>query len=79
MLQQYIALYCYNYRNLQEKIEHFVPGNDLTEIKDTLLLSRNYIKKLDIRQLLPPVREAPKMFQLDDDDGASDAGGILYY
>ncbi|XP_067939661.1 dynein regulatory complex subunit 5-like [Watersipora subatra] len=61
-------------RNLQEKIEHFVPGSDLTEIKDTLLLSKNYVKKLDIRQLLPPVRETPKIFQLDDDDAASDAG-----
>lgn len=59
---------------MQEKIEHFVPGSDLSEIKDTLLLSRNYIKKLNIRQLLPPVREAPKIFQLDDDDAASDAG-----
>lgn len=62
------------FSNLQEKVEFFVPGSDLKEIKDTLLLSKNYITKLDIRQLLPPVREAPKAFQLDDDDAASDAG-----
>lgn len=63
-----------SFRNLQEKIEHFVPGDDMSALKDTILLSKNYITKLDIRQLLPPVRESPKLFQLDDDDAASDAG-----
>ena len=67
-------LLCVCNRNLQEKIEHFVPGDDMTELRDVLKLSKNYITKLDIRQLLPPVREAPKAFQLDDDDAASDAG-----
>lgn len=68
---------CFITRNLEEKIEHFVPGTDLSVIKDTLLLSKNYITRLHIKQLLPPVREAPKPFQLDDDDAASDAGFFL--
>jgi len=62
------------FRNLEELIEHYVPGDDMTHIRDTIMLSKKYIKKLDIKQLLPPVREAPKPFQLDDDDNASDAG-----
>lgn len=64
------------YRNLEERIEHFVPGSDMSELKDMLLLSKNYITRLKIKQLLPPVREAPKPFQLDDDDTASDAGAV---
>lgn len=59
-------------RNLQQIVEHFVPeSTDMTEINETLPLSANYVKKLDIRQLLPPVREAPKGPDFDD---ASDAG-----
>ncbi|KAK3595522.1 hypothetical protein CHS0354_021623 [Potamilus streckersoni] len=59
-------------RNLQDIIEHFVPETtDPSRLNDSLPLSSNYVKKLEIRQLLPPVREAPKGPDFDD---ASDAG-----
>lgn len=62
-------------RNLQGIIEHFVPGTtDPTILNETLDLSSQYVKKLDIRQLLPPVRETPKGPDFDD---ASDAGSDL--
>ncbi|CAH1790851.1 unnamed protein product [Owenia fusiformis] len=64
-------------RNLQHIIEHFVPENsDATELNETLPLSANYIKTLDIKQLLPPVKEAPKGLDAIDDmsDTGSDAG-----
>jgi hypothetical protein len=38
-------------------------------------LSANYVKKLDVQQLLPPVRETPKGPDFDDaSDTGSDAG-----
>ena len=63
-------------RNLQYIIEHFVPGTtDPTVLDETLPLSANYVKKLDIRQLLPPVKEAPKGIDDDLSDGeGSDSG-----
>lgn len=63
-------------RNLQEIIEQFVPETtDITRLNDTLPLSSNYVKKIDVRQLLPPVREAPKGPDFDDaSDAGSDAG-----
>ena len=63
-------------KNLQQIVEHFVPETtDPTQLNETLPLSANYVKKLDIRQLLPPVREAPKGPDFDDaSDGGSDAG-----
>ena len=59
-------------KNLERIIEHFVPeSTDPTELNETLQLSANYIKRLDIRQLLPPVKEAPKGPHDDDlSDGA---------
>ncbi len=60
-------------RNLQTIIEHFVPENtDPTQLNQTIPLSANYIKTLDIRQLLPPVKEAAKG---PDTDDISDADG----
>ena len=64
-------------RNLQRIIEHFVPeSTDPTELNDTIPLSANYIRKLDIRQLLPPVKEAPKGIDSDDisDGDGSESG-----
>lgn len=63
-------------RNLQLIVEHFVPETtDPTELNETLPLSANYVKKLDVQQLLPPVRETPKGPDFDDaSDAGSDAG-----
>lgn len=63
-------------KNLQEIIEHFVPETtEPTRLNETVPLSANYIKRLDIRQLLPPVREAPKGPDFDDgSDAGSDTG-----
>lgn len=59
-------------RNLQQIIEHFVPETtNSTELHETLQLSRQFIKKIDIRQLLPPVQESANGVELDD---ASDTG-----
>ncbi|XP_063429514.1 dynein regulatory complex subunit 5-like isoform X2 [Mytilus trossulus] len=63
-------------RNLQQIVENFVPETtDPNELNETLPLSANYVKKLDVQQLLPPVREAPKGPDFDDaSDAGSDAG-----
>lgn len=63
-------------RNLQDIVENFVPETtDLDRLTKTLPLSAHYVKKLDIRQLLPPVREAPKGPDFDDvSDAGSDIG-----
>lgn len=63
-------------RNLQQIIEHFVPETtDPTELNETLQLSADFIKKINVRQLLPPVREAPKGPDFDDNsDAGSEAG-----
>jgi len=63
-------------KNLQQIIELFVPETtDPAQLEETLSLSANFIKKIEIRQLLPPVREAPKGPDFDDvSDAGSDAG-----
>ena len=54
-------------RNLQSIIENFVPENtDPVELNETILLSANYVKKIIIRQLLPPIKDAPKNTEVDD-------------
>lgn len=54
-------------RNLQQIIELFVPETtDPTELEETLKLSADFVKKIDVRQLLPPVREAPKNPDFDE-------------
>ena len=61
-------------KNLEEIIEHFVPDStDDTELKDTLNMSTNYVQRLEIKQLLPPVKDAK-----DDDqsDAGSDTGEV---
>ena len=60
-------------RNLQQIIENYVPETtNCTELNETLPLSALYVKKLDIKQLLPPVKDAPKVHEIDD---LSDADG----
>jgi len=63
-------------KNLQQIIELFVPETtDPAQLDETLNLSANFIKKLEIKQLLPPVREAPKGPDFDDvSDAGSDMG-----
>ncbi|CAL1536298.1 unnamed protein product [Lymnaea stagnalis] len=63
-------------RNLQQIIELFVPeASDSDELDDTVMLSANFIKKLDIRQLLPPVPQKSKGPDFDEiSEAASDAG-----
>ncbi|KAL9958304.1 hypothetical protein ACROYT_G035304 [Oculina patagonica] len=57
-------------RNLEGIIENFVPETtDPSLLNETLKLSAPYVRGLNIRQLLPPVKEA-----LIKDDDASDAG-----
>eukprot|EP00914_Ancora_sagittata_P023533 GHVO01046524.1.p1 GENE.GHVO01046524.1~~GHVO01046524.1.p1 ORF type:complete len:500 (+),score=55.74 GHVO01046524.1:31-1500(+) len=59
-------------RNLQGIIENFVPeSTDVTELNEVLPLSSNYVQKLDIQQLLPPVKDTPK----GPDDDMSDGDG----
>ena len=57
-------------KNLQQIIEHFVPETtDTRELDETMALSANYVNRLEIAQLLPPVKEARA-----DGDDVSDAG-----
>lgn len=63
-------------RNLEELIEHYIPDKDDSGQLDQIIsLSAPYIKRLDIKQLLPPVKE-PK---IDDEvsEDASDVGDEL--
>ncbi|XP_025104859.1 dynein regulatory complex subunit 5-like [Pomacea canaliculata] len=68
-------------RNLQRIIEMFVPGKtDETELKETVALSASFVKKLDIKQLLPPVKEdikGPDIYKEDVSDAGSDNGDEL--
>ncbi|KAK6488904.1 dynein regulatory complex subunit 5 [Huso huso] len=61
-------------RHLEKIIELFIP--DVTDIKtvlDVVPLCKNYVKKLNISQLLPPVKEP----QMNEDDNASDTASDL--
>ncbi|XP_044129043.1 dynein regulatory complex subunit 5 [Bufo gargarizans] len=67
-------------RHLQNLVELFIP--DLTDtgpICDAAELSKNYIRRLEIQQLLPPVRvEVRREDEADDlSDSGSDAAGDL--
>eukprot|EP00794_Sanderia_malayensis_P017554 gene17554-19304_t len=67
-------------RNLEEIVEKFVPGTtDPTVLNETLQLSSNYIKSLNICQLLPPVKEPPIKDEDEDDDSGSESGETLSY
>jgi len=59
-------------RNLEDIIETFVPGTtDDTHLNQTLALSSHFVKRLDVKQLLPPVKESNSAM---DDDNMSDSG-----
>ena len=57
-------------RHVQHLIENFVPeSTDDTELKEALKLSCGLIRRLDIRQLLPPVKvESSVMIDDDSED-----------
>ncbi|XP_019647867.1 PREDICTED: T-complex-associated testis-expressed protein 1-like [Branchiostoma belcheri] len=60
-------------RNLEHIIEHFVPErSNMDIVTDVLPLSGEYIKKLNIKQLLPPIKEETKR-----DDDTSETGSEL--
>jgi len=43
---------------VKDIIERFVPeSTDPTELNETLALSTNYVRRLIVRQLLPPIRD----------------------
>ena len=57
-------------RNAQEAVEKFVPEvSDLTELQDLLRLSSPYVRRLIIRQLLPPPHEKPITLEEEDGEG----------
>ncbi|XP_065052349.1 dynein regulatory complex subunit 5-like [Rhopilema esculentum] len=65
-------------RNLEEIIEKFVPGTtDPSLLEKTLKLSSDYIKSINIKQLLPPVKEPPIRDEDEDEDSGSESGDTL--
>lgn len=66
-------------KNLQQIIELFVPDkSDSDELEDTIALSANFITKLEIKQLLPPLASVSKGPDFDENsDAASDTGDEL--
>ncbi|XP_075250689.1 dynein regulatory complex subunit 5-like isoform X2 [Convolutriloba macropyga] len=64
-------------RQLQEMIEAFIPGTtDLSVLKNYLTLVGRFIVRVDVRQLLPPIRE-PSKDDGDLSDTGSDAGDVI--
>ncbi|XP_033105007.1 dynein regulatory complex subunit 5-like [Anneissia japonica] len=62
-------------RHVEYIIEHFVPeSTEVTQLATTLPLSSPYIWKLDIKQLLPPVKEEQNKSSDDVSDVGSDSG-----
>ncbi|XP_072031819.1 dynein regulatory complex subunit 5-like isoform X2 [Amphiura filiformis] len=62
-------------RHLENIIEHFVPETtELDELKETLPLASPYVQRMDIKQLLPPVKEEQIKAMEDVSDAGSDAG-----
>ena len=62
-------------KNMQKIIENFVPESTSSNLLyETMPLSANYIKRLEIGQLLPPVKETPKGEGDDLSDAGSDSG-----
>ncbi|XP_072543503.1 dynein regulatory complex subunit 5 [Salminus brasiliensis] len=62
-------------RHLENIIELFIP--DQTEPKsvlDVVALCQNYVRRLKITQLLPPIKNPPKFDEDDTSDSASDLG-----
>lgn len=62
-------------RHLENIIELFIPDvTDQKVVLDMVPLCRNYVKRLDISQLLPPIKEPQKIEEDDSSDSASDMG-----
>ncbi|OCT79585.1 dynein regulatory complex subunit 5 [Xenopus laevis] len=60
-------------RNLEYLIEHFIPDvSDTGPILETAKLSKDFVNKLDIKELLPPVKLDTK--KDDEEDEVSDTG-----
>uniref|UniRef100_A0A8C5HPG3 T-complex-associated-testis-expressed 1 n=1 Tax=Gouania willdenowi TaxID=441366 RepID=A0A8C5HPG3_GOUWI len=56
-------------RHLKEVIELFVPGStDPTTLSELILLCSDYVKKLEISQLLPPIKEPEDEDEDEDED-----------
>ncbi|XP_069811564.1 dynein regulatory complex subunit 5 isoform X1 [Dendropsophus ebraccatus] len=67
-------------KHLENLIENFIPDlTDTGSICNMAELSKNYIRRLDIQQLLPPVKVEIRREDTPDDisDSGSDAGGDL--
>ncbi|XP_054759054.2 dynein regulatory complex subunit 5-like [Lytechinus pictus] len=61
--------------HLENIIEHFVPEtSDMALVDNTLPLCAPYVKRLHIKQLLPPVKEEPTKIMDDISETGSDAG-----
>lgn len=55
-------------RNAQEAIEKFVPGeSDVNQLEQLLILSSDFIKRLIIKQLLPPLQEKQPVIEDTED------------
>ncbi|XP_027022103.1 dynein regulatory complex subunit 5 [Tachysurus fulvidraco] len=60
-------------RHLENIIEHFLPDiTDKQSVLEIVPLCRNYVKRLRISQLLPPVKEKPMFEDGDSADSVSD-------
>ncbi|XP_029442479.1 dynein regulatory complex subunit 5 [Rhinatrema bivittatum] len=60
-------------RHLENIIEHFIPGvTDLGVIRSALPLCKQYVKKLNITQLLPPIKM--DLRKQDEEEDTSDSG-----
>ncbi|XP_068088763.1 dynein regulatory complex subunit 5 isoform X2 [Hyperolius riggenbachi] len=67
-------------RHLENLIEGFIPDlTDLRPICEVAELSKDYVRKLDLQQLMPPVKlENQKDEEIEEaSDAGSDAGGEL--
>nr|XP_033791353.1 dynein regulatory complex subunit 5 [Geotrypetes seraphini]XP_033791354.1 dynein regulatory complex subunit 5 [Geotrypetes seraphini] len=66
-------------RYMENFIEHFIPGvTDPGVILDALPLCKNFIKKLNITKLLPPIKmDLKKQEEEDTSDSGSDSGTDL--
>ncbi|KAF5898632.1 E3 ubiquitin-protein ligase RNF8 isoform X1 [Clarias magur] len=60
-------------RHLENIIEHFIPDvTDIQEVLELVPLCRDYVKRLKITQLLPPVKEPTAFDESDGADAVSD-------
>ncbi|XP_036405655.1 dynein regulatory complex subunit 5 [Megalops cyprinoides] len=62
-------------RHLENLIELFIPDvTDPGSVLEVIPLCRNYVKRLDISQLLPPIKQPQKAEEEEGSDSASEAG-----